>query len=340
MLDGRGCLVLLAGEAGSGKTALLRRFRAECGAAESRAVGCVRPAPVGAVRGRRGAGRRRPRPAARRGRETVRGRGGDRRRSEVASRHRGRVRGPALGRRGDARRAEPAGPADRVGAGPARRLLPRRRATPSTSDPPRRAARACGCGRSRSRRVPGCGHPAGEPRGRRVPPRAESPGGGGVPRPAPPPRPASAGAVRAGRGTSPGSLTTPTRPAMPRRCCGTRPRPPRRRRPSGAHREAFLPSGHGLHDLRARCRTGRRPPSRRACAAPRAATGPVEPARAPAPPPGSPVGGQRCHAARPAGRRARAARRVSRRDRSVRCRPCSVPRSTMFQCSGRTDRRR
>ena len=157
VLDGRGSLVLVAGEAGSGKTALLRRFRDECeppgrvlwGACDP----LFTPRPLGpfADVAEQAGGELAALLAARR--EAVRDRGGDRGPGAVAPRHRGRVRGPALGRRGDARRAEPAGPAHRVGAGPPRRLLPRRRAgTVHFGRSSGSCARPCGCGRSRSRR--------------------------------------------------------------------------------------------------------------------------------------------------------------------------------------------
>ena len=103
------------------------------------------PAAAGPVRRHRPA-----RPAASCG-DAGRGRreavpGGARRSSARRGRGAGTVivlRGPALGRRGDARRAEPARPPDRVGAGAGGRHLPRRRAGPWPPAAPaaRRAAR-------------------------------------------------------------------------------------------------------------------------------------------------------------------------------------------------------
>ena len=128
-----GRLVLVGGEAGVGKTALVRRF-CDGTAAGARALGRVRRAVHAAA----------ARPAARRGRATwaassrsssaagraaAPGRRRDRPRARGAGR-RPRARGSPLGRRGDARRAASARPPDRDRPGAGDRDLPRRRARP------------------------------------------------------------------------------------------------------------------------------------------------------------------------------------------------------------------
>ena len=156
---GRGRLVLVAGEAGIGKTALVRRVlrpapgrvRVLSGACEAlftpRPLGPLLDIADGDRRRARGAGRGRRRPE----------RGADRARCDelrAACADRRRARGPALGRRGDARRDPPARPPDRGGA--ARSSSPRYRDDELEPRPPaagraRRARRSAAVDAARAR---------------------------------------------------------------------------------------------------------------------------------------------------------------------------------------------
>ena len=111
----RGRLVLVTGEAGAGKTALVRRFADEHRAHGADPVGGVRRAVHAARAGpaarRRRGGRRRARAGRGGRRAAARGRGRAAARAGAPRAHDPRHRGPALGRRGDPRRPAPAGAA-------------------------------------------------------------------------------------------------------------------------------------------------------------------------------------------------------------------------------------
>ena len=133
--EGRGRLVLVAGEAGIGKTALVRAF---CERAAPRCACCAGACDAllhaAAARAVRSTSPTRPAASSRRScarrRAPGRARRGARARAARPAARRRRARGPALGRRGDARRRAPARAPDRGAAGARARHLPRRRARP------------------------------------------------------------------------------------------------------------------------------------------------------------------------------------------------------------------
>ena len=197
---GAGRAVLVSGEPGIGKTALVTRFLASLDAGarvlSARATTSRSRAPLGPdprprrkrlARARAGARRRR---GAARDPDAARGRA-----RAAAAADRARARGRALGRRRDARRDHRGRPADRLAARAARAHLPRRR---GAARPP--AARD-------GRRDPRCGR--ADPRARRRSRRARSPRSPATARTRCTPRPAAT------RSTSPSCSPPQPSPTLP-----------------------------------------------------------------------------------------------------------------------------
>ena len=218
---GQGCVVLVAGEAGIGKTVLLRAFvervRAKAQPLWGMCDSLSTPRPLGPLRDvARRAGRLGARPAARHRRPARDLRGGAGRPALPPARVRGG--GPALGRRGDAGPGAVPGPPDRGAAAAAGAVLPRRAGRRPSAEPgPRRP-------RLLPRRAPAAADPA-EPVGRRRaarrararPGRRAPPDRGQPVLRQPDPRPAGVPAAgeRPGRRARPHRRAGPVGPALP-----------------------------------------------------------------------------------------------------------------------------